>query len=785
MVKLLFTKMLRDIRRSMGAYGVSILIIAIGFTGFSVLSITHSWLTHSRDVFYAQSAYPEVFAEIQQAPQSTLRTLAQIPGVARAEGRLVQTVQVLLPNGTRGELRLSSMQTEGLCLPVLSRGVLPTPGRRELVLGDGFFTAHGLALGDTIDLVIGGQRVEYSICGTGISPENIYMIKTMGDLLPDPASYDAAFLEYATMGQLFSMQNRVNSLLFTLENGRTLDDVEQPIRQALEPFGCYRVYDRSGQLSTSMLQTELDQIGRMSTAIPFLFLSISAVILFITLSRMIEQQRSQIGTLMALGISERQIRLHYTGYGAFTGFTGGLLGGIGGNISAGPMAELFRAFFNLPPTQDTLFSLPYLLLGAVIATAFCGGVAWMAVRSSSKLAPSVALRPAPPKSAKISFLERIPGFVRLFTVPGIMAVRSIFRNPRRSLFSLLGIAGAYMITATLVSMYSLMDVFMFQSLEKNQQQDITVYFSRPVAMADALEAVRDSGVQIAEGVVEFPVTLYGPQRSLDCSMQGVPANSALCRLYDLEGNPLSVEPSGVVISRHMANLLGVGPGDTLTVEVTYPEKRQSSITVTAVNSDYIGSTGIVSYREAGRISDYAGSFTSVLLKAPVEVREQILAKLDGAQAFSTVTSRVERLNQFRSMLGSSSAMIFSMAVMGVLVGFAVLYTSSLISYEELKREISTMMMLGLSTGQCLEVVSTGQWLLTLAGILLGVPMTAWASSALSSAIASEMFSIPNFVDFGSLLLATVLTLAAVWISSQAIHRKLKKLTPAELLRERE
>ena len=186
-----------------------------------------------------------------------------------------------------------------------------------------------------------------------------------------------------------------------------------------------------------------------------------------------------------------------------------------------------------------------------------------------------------------------------------------------------------------------------------------------------------------------------------------------------------------------------------------------------------------------RISEYHDAVTSLLIKAPQNIQELLVKKLKDAANVATVDNRVQRAEKMRTMMGSFGGIMTAMAAMGVIIGLAVIYTSSLISFEELKREISTMMMLGLSSKQCLEVISVGQWLLTVGAIFVGVPMTMAVSKMLSTAMASDLYTIPDFVDARSLVFAVLLTFGAVAISCSLMLKKLRKITPVELLRERE
>ena len=105
------------------------------------------------------------------------------------------------------------------------------------------------------------------------------------------------------------IRDSANSFLIRLTGGTAWDDVEDEVEQVLKPYGLISHNAREDEMAVSMLEEEIKQLERMSGVVPFLFLAVAVVILYITLSRMVEQQRTQIGTLMALGIPKKTMRL--------------------------------------------------------------------------------------------------------------------------------------------------------------------------------------------------------------------------------------------------------------------------------------------------------------------------------------------------------------------------------------------------------------------------------------------------------------------------------------------
>ena len=125
-------------------------------------------------------------------------------------------------------------------------------------------------------------------------------------------------------------------------------------------------------------------------------------------------------------------------------------------------------------------------------------------------------------------------------------------------------------------MNSLFDVFIFDYWEKTQRQDIMVQFEQPVLLEDALEAVKHPQVENAEGMMEFAVTLSGPGGKTDCTIQAISPEASLTRLYKEDGSRAYPEEEGIVISEHMANVMGVKKGSTIEVKVPYPRSGSAA-----------------------------------------------------------------------------------------------------------------------------------------------------------------------------------------------------------------
>ena len=190
MVKLLLKKMFRDMKKSMAAYSICLLIVAVGFCGYCLMSVAKDHLMASRDLLYERSSFSDGFAEVQEAPAAITDKLKKIPGIADANARIMKEVRIKEVDGeqenTTARLKLISYVKGGSDVPMLFQGMDAGDGDLQMVAGNAFLEARDWSLGQKIRLLVSGKETEFEITGGGISPENIYIIRNIVEMYPDP-----------------------------------------------------------------------------------------------------------------------------------------------------------------------------------------------------------------------------------------------------------------------------------------------------------------------------------------------------------------------------------------------------------------------------------------------------------------------------------------------------------------------------------------------------------------------------------------------------------------------
>ena len=183
MVKLLLKKMFRDMKKSMAAYSICLLIVAVGFCGYCLMSVAKDHLMASRDLLYERSSFSDGFAEVQEAPAAITDKLKKIPGIADANARIMKEVRIKEVDGeqenTTARLKLISYVKGGSDVPMLFQGMDAGDGDLQMVAGNAFLEARDWSPGQKIRLLVSGKETEFEITGGGISPENIYIIRNI------------------------------------------------------------------------------------------------------------------------------------------------------------------------------------------------------------------------------------------------------------------------------------------------------------------------------------------------------------------------------------------------------------------------------------------------------------------------------------------------------------------------------------------------------------------------------------------------------------------------------
>ncbi len=783
---MLFKKAVRAILSNKKAYAACILLIAVGVLIYVSMGVATNSLESARDNYFEEYALADIFAKVKLIPVSDAEILQNIEGIDEVMGRLTYDARVVMEDNKEIiNLRLISHNnspTQTLNKHYLVEGTeISSPD--DILIGEAFVNAHNLKVGDKIKLIIQGKEYTFNICGKVQSPEYVYAIKDSKQLMPSPETFSFAYVSENALANSMNMQGLYNDLSFKLQDGYIFDDVKIAIEENLKKYGLSGLIPKKDQLSYSMLKTEIEGNRAFSTSIPFVFVIMSVVVLYLMLKRVIEQDRMQIGTLKAFGYSNIKILNHYMLYGIITGLAGGLAGDLLGLPLTSSFIELYAQYYQIPNLKASNTTI-FLVIGILIGV-FGGAVgAFMGAYKILGLLPAEAMRPIAPKAIKNDILKKLPLIKSLLTSIGSMAVRSIERNKVRSFFIILSIMFSFGIIAFMDSFSNMIDVMLYEQYTKIEVYEAKVVLQDFTDYNKAVKNVRDiKGVTRAEGILEIPVTLSKKHRKEGVIITGLTEDTTLYKIYDT-GKKTNFSPpkNGVIINNALARKLEVSRGDEIYISSALLDE-DVKVLVWDIVEQNLGSSCYMEINTLENIFDIGHMTTTILFNTDdMEYAKDYL--IDGKNV-AIIESSAGTLKAMEEMLGSTGYIIWVMEIMSGVVAFAIIYNTSTISLSERKREYATLRVLGLQVKEVGEILSFEYWILCFGGVILGIPFTIFLKQSVSSIMDIEMFTIPTNTPIQAYFVGLAGCILAVLFSNKTAIRNIKKFDMVEVLKERE
>lgn len=787
-MKPLQRKLLRELW-SLRGQAFAIAVVIAGGVAMLIMSLSAlDSLLLTRDAYYRDYRFADVFASAKRAPEPLREAMAAIPGVQHVETRVVGQatlditgfadpaagVFVSLPDGRNAELNRV----------FLREGRLPLAHRdNEVVVAEAFSQAHGFRPGDSLAAVINGRRQVLDIVGIGLSPEYIYQIRP-GELFPDFQRYGVFWMNRTPLANAFDMDGAFNDVVLTLERQARAADVIDRLDHLLAPYGGRGAIGRDDQISHRYLDSELAQLRTMATLFPAIFLGVAAFLLNVVLTRLIGAQRDQIAILKAFGYSNGQVGAHYAQLVLLIMALGLALGLAGGLALGGLLADLYRTFFRFPFMEYQLRPVTVALGIIVTVTAGLAGT-FTALRRAVGLPPAEAMRPEPPPAFRATLVERL-GLQRLFRQPTRIILRNIERRPFKAALTVTGIALACGILMLGRSQEGAMDFLIRVQLGLAQRDDLTVTFVEPVSRRALHELASLPGVDRAEPFRATAVVLRAGTASYRTAIQGFERSSALRRVLDDELRIVPLPPAGVLLNDFLAAHLRARPGSRITVEFLEGRRETREVMVAGVVREFTGASAYMELDALNRLIGEGDAISGAWLGVRPGERQAVMRRLDEAPAVAGVT---DRLGAIRSFYDSIAGIVLTQAFISTLlaasIAFGVVYNSARIALTERSRELASLRVLGFTQGEIAYILLGELALLTLAaippGFLVGIGLTYY----IVATVEQELYRIPLVIRPDVFAFAATVILISAVLSGGAVARRLYHLDLVAVLKTRE
>ncbi|MFQ8983557.1 MAG: FtsX-like permease family protein [Evtepia sp.] len=572
-----------------------------------------------------------------------------------------------------------------------------------------------------------------------------------------------------------------------LKDGRK--EVEQAKRDlTLLEDGEWYILDRNTNTGYVSYSMDADRIANLAAVFPLIFFLVAALVSLTTMTRMVEEQRTTIGGLKAMGFSRGSIAIKYVGYGFLSSVIGAVLGlAVGLTLLPWIICTAWSAMYTIGDIHYSFEAATSLLAaGAAVGTVTLAAL--LACFSTLAATPAQLMRPKAPPVGKRIFLERITPLWRKLSFHYKITLRNLFRYQKRFWMTVAGIGGCAALIVTAFGVRgSIMGVM-------EEQFDVLYHYSAQVGLVDEitpleLEEVEDTLSE--SGLVDDSlacrvetVTAQSESYTLDCYLQTTPSQEELSRFVELRHRtddvPVTLPDDGAVITEKMASLLGVEVGDTITLD----GESRVTITVADITEHYVQHYIYVSDTYYETLFGEAPTANAVLVDFPVEESgagelESQLVSLDGV---SSLTLLSDTADTFSSSMESVDYAVILIIFCAAALAFVVLMNLTNINITERLRELATLKVLGFYNREVSAYIYRENAILTVFGVLAGMVLGKFLHQWLILTVEVDMVMFDRVLDLSSYLWAAVLTVVFSLAVNLTARRKLRDLDMVEALK---
>lgn len=553
------------------------------------------------------------------------------------------------------------------------------------------------------------------------------------------------------------------------------------------------IYGRGDSVATYIeYQQDAEAIGKIGQVFPFIFFLVAALVALTTMTRMVEDERSQIGALKALGYSNLAISAKYIIYTLLAAAGGSVIGCIlGENIFPIVIMNAYGIMFTDIPGYYQPFQWDIAIFAGVAAIG-CILVATLgACMRSTSDKPASLMRPPAPKAGKRIFLEHITILWKHLNFTAKASMRNLFRYKKRLFMTVFGIGGCM---GLLLVGYGIRDSIL--TIAKYQYREIFTYDVSIDINADADEEDKDAvidEIESYEGVTDY---LEIHIETIDAVYEDNTKNLYLYVPDDMESfadyvtladrvtNEQYEFPSdGIAISEKSAKEIGASTGDTITLRDT--DNNEVEVTIECIFENYVNHYIFMSKELYEELFDEEFTYNALLTLNDTrdeEFEDELSRTLMDYTAVSGVTLVSDLDEDLENMLSSLDVVVWVLIISAALLAFIVLYNLNNINISERRRELATIKVLGFYDGEVAAYVYRDNIWLTLMGCVFGIFLGKWVHSYIITTVEVEVMMFGRSISMSSYILSIVLTGLFSLFVNFIMYFQLKKVDMVESLK---
>ena len=741
-------KMLRDIKANFAQFFSILLLSLIAmwcYTGFQANVVGGN---KARKAYENSSNFADGWIYGADFSEEQVNKIAGISGIRDVQRR-TEVLGKADEKYNTAEMYCYFQDSTRVTVPQMVDGVDFNANDTEgLWLFSRFAETWGIHVGDLFTVHVMGMDIEKTVRGLIVTPEYEFACASTDT---DCDFHNIGFV-YLSQNVLPEEMRFSNEIIFTCD-GKALD-YEKNISKALDNNYAY-LADKNSIRGWYQLSDELAQHDSFSYIFSFVFVAIALLVIITTMKRMITQQRTQIGTLNALGMKKRKILMHYLSFSFVLSVIGCALGILLGMLTFGRlMVNMFSKFYTIPGWQPG-FSYKSLIVAAVLVL-ICTGTSYLSCKQILKIHPSEALRPAAAKNAGPCIFEKLPFWDKLsFNVR--YNLRDISRSKMRAFMGVFGTCMGMMIMELGIGAYDTVDYVRDWYFHDIQNYEYQVILNDSCTPEQAEELKQENGGElVAIDAISIAAKDHPTSDSIISCKLAVTEGEQLYCVSDLELQTKPIPVGTVALTMKQAKKLGISEGDMVYWKTATDSKwNESRVGLISRHPNITGITMLVSKNDCGAVA--------------------------GKDCVSAVHSMTDLIDAFDKMMEIMNLLVYFMVVFSVLLIVIVLYNSGNLSFNEREKEFATLKVLGFRSSAIRRLLSTQNLWLSILGVICGLPLGRVPLQAMMDSN-GDAIDWPCYISPSTYLISAVFVMTVSVLVSFLFSRRIRKIDMVDVLK---
>lgn len=569
-----------------------------------------------------------------------------------------------------------------------------------------------------------------------------------------------------------------------------LDKYKQEIAET--PVPTWYVTDRSAVESYASFKNDADGIAAVGLIFPIVFFLVAALVSLTTMTRMVEEQRTQIGTYKALGYTRKEIAQKYISYALLATVLGSVLGAVVGEFTIPTLVvTTYKSVYLYLLKTSISFNFIYAFIAMALAVICTVGAVLLVLKKVLRSGPAALMIPEPPKAGKKIFLEKFQNFWLRLNFSQKAALRNLFRYKKRLYMSLFGVAGCM---ALLIVGFGINDsVSSMTDKQFDKVWNYQGFATIDEALTTAERRTTLSEISSISGVSEymqarrelsFVNSNAGTQQNAYIIVpQNVDQLSSFVRMQSrFPVHQYLPNDQGVVITEKLAKLLDVKLGQTITFKSSEEGTASAQVTVVGIVENYVYHYVYMTPAMYKTLFGESAVLNTIMIKTgeiDPDVIEESLSSIDGITSVSMNNTQREKIDKTTDNL---ILIVALMIVSAALLAFVVLYNLNNINIEERKRELATLKVLGFYNKDLNKYIFRENAIITFMGIIIGLVIGLVLHFVIMLSVETDMMMFGRSIKWYSVIISIILTILFTVIVDRIMSKKLTKINMVEALK---